>query len=32
MLEFWGMQRTSSLPLLPDPGGVAPDKVLSVNQ
>ena len=35
MQEVWGMQSTSSLPLLPDPlwaGVVAPDRVLSMGQ
>ena len=35
MLEFWRMQSTPSLPLLPDPlwpGVVAPDRVLSMSQ
>ena len=35
MLEVWGMQSTSSLPLLPGPlwpGEVAPDRVLSMGQ
>ena len=35
MLEFWGMQSTSSLPSLPGPlwpGVVAPDRVLSMGQ
>ena len=33
MLEFWGMQSTPSLPLLPGslwPGMVTPDRVLSI--
>ncbi len=35
MLEFWGMQNTPSLPLLPGPlwpGMVAPDRDLSIGQ
>ena len=35
MLELWGMQSTSSLPMLPGPlwpGVVAPDRVLSMSQ
>ena len=35
MQELWGMWSTSSLQLLPDPllpGGVASDKVLSMDQ
>ena len=35
MLEFWGMQSTPSLPLLPDPlypRVVAPEKVISMVQ
>ena len=35
MLELWGTQNTSSLPLLPGPlwpGVVAPDRVISMGQ
>ena len=35
MLEFWGMQSTASLPVLPGarwPGVVALDRVLSMGQ
>ena len=35
MLELWGMQSTSLLPLLPGPlwpGVMAPDRVLSMGQ
>ena len=35
MLEFWGMQSTPSLPVLPGPlcsGVVAPGRVLSMGQ
>ena len=32
MLEFWGMLSTLSLPLLPGPGVVAPDRAISLGQ
>ena len=32
MLRFWGMQSTPSLPSLPGPGVVAPDRALSMGR